>query len=267
MIQIAASTLETPMEQIYISETSTDKVPNGSATAASVGSDLNGMAVMNACLELKERLKPYKEKNPNGTLANWAVAAYFDRVNLSANGFYKTPGLDYDWETNTGRLYFYHTTGVAVSIVELDTLTGDHTPLKTDIIMDIGNSINYSIDIGQIEGAFIQGLGWCTIEETLVLTTNGGLFTRGPGNYKIPTFRDIPVEFNVKILRDKQYKHLKTVKSSKGIGEPPLFLCSSVFFALRDAVVYARYIIFYDLFQICFDCMFKKKLFLERRME
>ena len=240
MCQIAASVLDVPIDCIFISETATDKVPNGSATAASASSDLNGMAIMNACQQLNERLKPYREKNPSGTISDWAFAAYFDRVNLSANGFYKTPDLSYDWETNTGLLYFYFTTGVSMSLVELDLLTGDHTTLRTDILMDIGNSINYSIDIGQIEGAFMQGVGWCVNEELLVLTGNGTAFTRGPGTYKIPTFRDIPVEFNVKILREKEYSHLKTIKSSKGIGEPPLFLGATVFFALRDAVLAAR---------------------------
>ena len=240
MCQIAANVLDIPIEKIFISETSTDKVPNGSASAASVSSDINGMAVMNACQILKERLAPYRAKNPNGSISDWALMAYFDRVNLSTNGFYKTPDLSFDWETGKGLLYFYFTTGVSMSTVELDVLTGDHVILSSDILMDIGNSINYPIDVGQIEGAFVQGLGWCINEEVLVLTGNGGLFTRGPGNYKIPSFRDIPVEFNVKILRDKEYSHLKTVQSSKGIGEPPLFLCSSVFFALRDAVLSAR---------------------------
>ena len=240
MIQIAANTLQIPIDKIYIAETSTDKVSNTSPTAASVSSDMYGMAVMDACQQLADRLQPYREKNPNGNIGDWALSAYFDRVNLSANGYYQTPDLTYEWETNTGRLYFYFTNGVAVSSVELDLLTGDHTILRSDIIMDIGKSINYSIDIGQIEGAFIQGVGWCTIEELLIQTNNNVAFTRGPGNYKIPGFRDIPIEFNVKILRDKVYKHLKTVKSSKGIGEPPLFLGASVFFALRDAVVAAR---------------------------
>ena len=226
---------------------STDKVPNTSPTAASASSDLNGMAVLDACKQLAARIQPYREKDPNGCLSNWALAAYLDRVNLSANGFYKTPDLTYDWETNTGRMFFYFTTGIAVSSVELDVLTGDHTILRTDIIMDIGQSINFSIDIGQIEGAFVQGVGWSTIEELLVLPSNGAVFTRGPGNYKIPGFRDIPQQFNVKILRDKQYQHLKTIKSSKGIGEPPLFLGASVFFALRDAVNNARLIIFFIL--------------------
>lgn len=240
MIQIASNTLKIPMDKIYIADTSTDKVPNGSATAASVSSDLNGMAVMEACKQLNERLKPYRDQNPNGNIGDWALAAYFDRVNLSANGFYKTPDLTYDWDKNTGRLFAYFTSGIAVSSVELDVLTGDHTILKTDIIMDIGNSINYSIDIGQIEGAFVQGVGWCTMEELLVTSFNSTALTRGPGNYKIPGFRDIPVEFNVNILRDRTYKHLKTIKSSKGVGEPPLFLGASVFFALRDAVIAAR---------------------------
>ena len=235
MIQIAADTLKVPVEQIYIAETATDKVPNASQTAASLSSDILGLAVMDACEQLKKRIEPYKDKNPNGTFKDWIVAAYVDRVCLSAVGYGKLPEVNYNFETKCGEMYHYHTSGVAVSMVELDVLTGDHVVLRTDIIMDIGNSLNYGIDIGQIEGAFIQGLGWCTLEETLVFSSNGAV-ARGPGSYKIPTFRSIPQEFNVKVLRDKEYKHLKTVKSSKGIGEPPLFLAASVFFALRDAV-------------------------------
>lgn len=151
MIQIAANTLEIPVDKIYIAETGTDKVSNTSATAASVSSDLNGMAILDACKQINERLKPYKEKNTTGNLADWAAAAYFDRTNLSANGFYKTPDLDYDIKTNKGRMFFYFTSGVALSMVELDVLTGDHTILRSDIYMDIGRSINYSIDVGQIE--------------------------------------------------------------------------------------------------------------------
>ncbi len=240
MIQIAANTLKISPDKIYISETSTDKVANGSASAASASTDLNGMAVLNACSELYERLSSYREKKPDGNLADWASSAYMDRVSLSAIGFYKTENLTYDIASNTGRFFPYFTSGVAISSVELDTLTGDHTILRSDIYMDIGNSINYAIDIGQIEGAFIQGVGWCTIEELLLQSSNGCSVTRGPGSYKIPSFRDIPQQFNVKILRDKEYKNLKTIKSSKGVGEPPLFLGASVFFALRDAVVSAR---------------------------
>ena len=228
MIQIAADTLKVPVEQIYIAETATDKVPNASQTAASLSSDILGLAVMDACEQLKKRIEPYKDKSPSGTFKDCVVAAYMDRVCLSAVGYGKLPEVNYNFETNCGEMYHYHTSGVAVSMVELDVLTGDHVVLRTDIIMDIGNSLNYGIDIGQIEGAFIQGLGWCTLEETLVFSSNGAV-ARGPGSYKIPTFRSIPQEFNVKVLRDKEYKHLKTVKSSKGIGEPPLFLAASVF--------------------------------------
>jgi xanthine dehydrogenase/oxidase len=217
MIQLAANALQTPIENIHILETATDKVPNTSATAASVSSDINGAAILNACNQLNERLKPYKENNPNGNLKDWANAAYFDRVSLSANGFYKTPDLDYNWETNTGNLFSYFVSGVAMTIVELDLFTGDHTILRSDIFMDIGKSINFSIDIGQIEGAFMQGVGLSTLEECLVLSSNGSLVTRGPGNYKIPGFRDVPVKLNVRLLQDKEYKNLKTIKTSKGI--------------------------------------------------
>jgi xanthine dehydrogenase/oxidase len=217
MIQLAANALQTPIEEIHILETATDKVPNTSATAASVSSDINGAAILNACDQLNERLKPYKDANPNGTLKDWANAAYFDRVNLSANGFYRTPDLDYNWETNTGNLFSYFVSGVAMTIVELDLFTGDHTILRSDVFMDIGKSINFSIDIGQIEGAFMQGVGLATLEECLVLSSNGALLTRGPGNYKIPGFRDVPVKLNVRLLQDKEYKNLKTVKTSKGI--------------------------------------------------
>ena len=218
MIQIAANTLKVSPNNIFISETATDKVANTPPTAASVSSDTNGMAVYNACKEIYDRLEPFRAQNPDGNLANWATAAHFNRVCLSASGFYKTPDLNYDWNTNTGRIVSYFTSGVAVSSVELDVLTGDSVILRSDIIMDIGKSLNYAIDIGQIEGGFIQGVGWCTLEELLVIPSNGSLFTRGPGNYKIPSFHTIPVEFNVKILRDKTYKNLKTIKSSKGIG-------------------------------------------------
>ena len=181
MVQIAANTLNITPDLIYISETSTDKVVNGSPSAASVSTDLNGMAVKNACEQLFERISPYRQKNPKGTMANWAMAAYMDRVNLSANGFFKTENLTYDFATNSGRYFPYFTSGVAISSVELDVLTGDHTILRSDIYMDIGNSINYAIDVGQIEGAFVQGIGWCTIEELMLHSVSGNSLTRGPG--------------------------------------------------------------------------------------
>ncbi|CAG8481826.1 9875_t:CDS:10, partial [Acaulospora colombiana] len=239
MLQIAAETLNVPLENVHLMETSTNVVINTSPTAASVSSDLNGYAVANACKTLAERLKPYREKHPDKDFKEIIQAAYLDRVNLSANGFYKTPDIDYDWDKNEGQMYFYFTMGVACTEVEMDTLTGDHTILRTDLVMDIGRSLNYAVDIGQIEGAFVQGAGWCTIEETLYFP-NGHVFTKGPGNYKLPGFRDIPQDFRVYTFKG-EFPNLKTIHSSKGVGEPPLFLGSSVFFAIRDAIKSARY--------------------------
>ncbi|KAI8867184.1 xanthine dehydrogenase, partial [Ramicandelaber brevisporus] len=246
MSQIAAETLDIPLEKVYISETSTNTVANTSPTAASASSDLNGYAVVDACTQLADRLRPFRESGggPDGksprTFNEAVKAAYFARVNLSANGFYKTPDIGFDWESQTGLLFFYFTQGVAVSEVEVDVLTGDHIIRRSDILMDVGRSLNQAVDIGQIEGAFAQGVGWCTLEELLHFPSTGQLFTRGPGAYKIPGFRDIPQDFRVSLLDGVQYPHLKTVMSSKGIGEPPLFLGASVLFALRDAVKAAR---------------------------
>ncbi|KAI5852575.1 Molybdopterin-binding domain of aldehyde dehydrogenase-domain-containing protein [Morchella snyderi] len=240
MVMVAAEALGVPMDAVFISETSTNTVPNTSATAASASSDLNGYAVYNACQQLNERLKPYREKlGPDATMKDLAHAAYFDRVNLSANGFYKTPDIGYIWGPNTGQMYFYYTQGAALAEVEIDTLTGDWTCLRADIKMDIGRSINPAIDYGQIEGAFVQGQGLFTTEESLWMN-NGQLATRGPGNYKIPGFRDIPQIFNVSMLKDVEWEHLQTIQRSKGVGEPPLFMGSSVFFAIRDALKAAR---------------------------
>ncbi|KAF9292879.1 hypothetical protein BGZ88_006024 [Linnemannia elongata] len=237
MIQVCAEGLDIPMEMIHIVETSTDKVANASPTAASASSDMNGMAVKNACDQINERLEPYRAKG-----LSWKEIvhhAYFDRVNLSANGFYKVPDLGYKWGENKGQLFFYFTMGAAISEVEVDLLTGAHTVLRSDVNMDLGRSINPSIDIGQIEGAFIQGMGWSTTEESLYFP-NGRLFTQGPGNYKIPGFQCIPQEFNVSFFEDVTHDSVKTVYKSKGVGEPPLFLGSSVYFAIRNALWYAR---------------------------
>ncbi|KAI8588865.1 molybdopterin binding aldehyde oxidase/xanthine dehydrogenase [Geranomyces variabilis] len=236
MVQVCAHALRIPVTKVHFSETQTSTVPNSSATAASVSSDLNGMAVLDACEKLNERLDPYRA---NGKSWEEAVnAAYFDRTSLSATGFYKTPGLDFEWETLTGRMYNYFTYGAACVEVEVDTLTGDHTTLRADIVMDIGKSINPAIDIGQIEGAFVQGMGWTTLEEPLLNPTTGFLITRGPGAYKIPGFRDIPVDMRVTFLAGVANK--RAIHSSKAVGEPPLFLGATVFFAIREAVKAAR---------------------------
>lgn len=240
MTMIAAEALKVPQADVFISETATNTVANASPTAASASSDLNGYALFNACEQLNERLQPYREKMPGASLKQIAKAAYMDRVNLSANGFYKTPEIGYVWGENKGILYFYFTQGVTAAEVQIDTLTGDWTPLRADIKMDVGRTINPSIDYGQIEGAFIQGQGLFTTEESLWHRASGQIFTRGPGSYKIPGFRDIPQEFNVSLLKDVEWENLRTIQRSRGVGEPPLFMGSAVFFAIRDALKAAR---------------------------
>ncbi|KAK0635086.1 molybdopterin binding aldehyde oxidase/xanthine dehydrogenase [Bombardia bombarda] len=244
MTMIAAQALQVPLESVHISETATNTVANSSATAASASSDLNGYAIYNACAQLNERLAPYRAKlGPDATMKELAHAAYFDRVNLSAQGFYKTPEIGYTWGANTGKMFFYFTQGVTAAEVEVDTLTGTWTCARADIKMDVGRSINPAIDYGQIQGAFVQGLGLFTMEESLWLRNGpmaGNLFTRGPGAYKIPGFRDIPQVFNVSLLKDVEWKDLRTIQRSRGVGEPPLFMGSAVFFAIRDALKAAR---------------------------
>ncbi|KAJ7988705.1 hypothetical protein DPEC_G00312000 [Dallia pectoralis] len=237
MVQVASRCLGIPPCKIHITETSTSTVPNTSPTAASASSDLNGAAVYNACEILVQRLEPYKTKNPKGCWEDWVRAAYFDRVSLSSTGFYKTPDLGYDFETNSGRAFNYFTYGVACSEVEIDCLTGSNTNVHTSIVMDVGNSLNPALDIGQVEGGFIQGVGLFTLEE-LRYSPQGYLFTRGPGMYKIPGFGDIPTDLSVSLLRDATNQ--KAIYSSKAVGEPPLFLAASVFFAIKDAITAAR---------------------------
>lgn len=246
---IVAEALQVPLSDVHISETATNTVANTSSTAASASSDLNGYAAYNACKQINERLAPYREKfGPEATMKQLAHAAYFDRVNLSANGFYRTPEIGYVWGPNpsdpslenTGKMFFYFTQGVTASEVLIDTLTGDWTCLRSDIKMDVGHSINPAIDYGQIEGAYVQGQGLFTTEESLWHRASGQIFTRGPGAYKIPGFRDIPQVMNVSLLKDVEWKNLRTIQRSRGVGEPPLFMGSAVFFAIRDALKAAR---------------------------
>lgn len=187
MCMVAAEALGVPLSDVFISETATNTVANTSSTAASASSDLNGYAIFNACAQLNQRLAPYRESlGKDAPMKKLASAAYFDRVNLSANGFYKTPDIGYTWGPNTGQMFFYFTQGVSAAEVEIDTLTGDWTCLRADIKMDIGRSINPSIDYGQIEGAFVQGMGLFTTEESLWFRggpMKGQLATRGPGAY------------------------------------------------------------------------------------
>lgn len=251
-IQVAANVFHIPHEMVHVNETATDKVPNASPTAGSMSTDLYGMAVLNACEQIEARLKPYREKNPTGTWKELITAAYFDRVNLSAQGFYVVPSerCGYDWRaTNVkdnserGCPFNYFTQGVACTEVEIDCLSGDSRIVRADILMDLGQSINPAIDIGQIEGAYVQGFGWCTMEELIwgdsqhTWVRTGQLFTRGPGTYKIPAFNDVPNDFRVHLM-DKSNKY--AVHSSKAVGEPPFFLSCSAFFAIRSAIKAAR---------------------------
>uniref|UniRef100_A0A914VPR6 Aldehyde oxidase/xanthine dehydrogenase a/b hammerhead domain-containing protein n=1 Tax=Plectus sambesii TaxID=2011161 RepID=A0A914VPR6_9BILA len=234
MLQIAARCLEIPIEMVNLHETATDKVPNASPTAASVGSDLNGLAVQDACNKLMARLAPFKKANPTGKWLDWVTKAYVERISLSATGFGIIHSDPVDYVTGKGaELYSYCVYGVACSEVEIDCMTGDHRLLRTDIVMDVGDSLNPALDIGQIEGAFVQGYGMFTMEE-LKVAPNGFWITRGPGNYKIPSADDAPREFHVKLLKGSSNK--KAIFSSRAVGEPPLFLGASAAFAIREAV-------------------------------
>lgn len=233
ILQVAATVLQIPLERIHIQETSTNTVPNSVTTAGSMSSDLYGAAVLNACNVLSKRLQPYREKYPNDEWNQWVERAFHDRISLSTTGFYIVDDLDPD----VGKFNHYYVHGSAVSEVEIDCLTGDHQVIRTDIVMDVGSSLNPAIDIGQIEGGFMQGYGYYTLEE-LVYSPDGTLYSRGPGMYKIPGFSDIPGEFNVSLLTGAP--NPRAVYSSKAIGEPPVFLASSVFFAIKEAIGAAR---------------------------
>lgn len=240
VVQVAASELGIPASKIHIAQTSTREAANTSPTAASAGSDLNGAACKDACDQIKQRLTPYLTK-----YATWEEAvhhAYMERVNLSAVGHYKTPLKGMDWEKGQGEPFAYWTQGVVCTESEIDVVTGDSRVVRADICMDIARSINPGIDIGQIEGAFTQGLGLVTMEESL-WRHDGTIATKGPGNYKIPAFLDTPQDLRIAFLRSdrgRKVHHLRTVQGSKGVGEPPLALGAFHLFAIKDAIRSAR---------------------------
>ncbi|GFP87006.1 xanthine dehydrogenase 1 [Phtheirospermum japonicum] len=242
--QIAASCFDIPLSSVFISETSTDKVPNASPTAASASSDLYGAAVLDACQQIKARMEPIMSRRTFASFAELAIACYVERIDLSAHGFYKTPDIDFSWETGKGVPFRYFTYGVGFAEVEIDTLTGDFHTRRADVILDLGFSLNPAIDVGQIEGAFVQGLGWVALEELKwgdaahKWLPAGCLYTCGPGTYKIPSINDLPFKFNVSLLKDAPND--KGLHSSKAVGEPPFFLASSVFFAIKNAIIAAR---------------------------
>ncbi|XP_058665981.1 aldehyde oxidase [Ammospiza caudacuta] len=237
MIQVASRELNIPMSRIHFCETSTTTVPNACASVGSAGTDVNGMAVKDACQTLLKRLQPIIEKNPTGAWNDWIGEAFKQSVSLSATGYFRGYNEYMDWEKGEGQPFTYFIFGAACSEVEINCLTGDHKNLRTDIVMDIGCSINPAVDIGQIEGAFVQGVGLYTMEE-LKYSSEGVLYTRGPDQYKIPAVCDIPEQFSISLLSPSQNPY--AIYASKGIGEAGFFLGCSVFFALRDAVTGVR---------------------------
>tara|TARA_B100001029_G_scaffold176738_1_gene180184 strand:- start:160 stop:2469 length:2310 start_codon:yes stop_codon:yes gene_type:complete len=252
--QLVAHSFGLPYEKVQISSTNTSKVPNTSASAASSTTDLNGAAALNAVSKLKKNLekfiklkyKIFDNKNPiykDGYIAfgnrsfkfeKIVQEAYLNRISLSSSGFYSTPKIKFNKKKFTGRPFYYFCYGAAVSEVIIDTLTGENVLERVDIVHDAGNTINPSLELGQIEGGFIQGQGWLTMEE-VKWKNNGEITTFSPSTYKIPAVSDIPKEFNVEIFKDGNNKE-NVVNKSKTTGEPPLMLAMSVFFAIKDAI-------------------------------
>lgn len=259
MLQVAATTLGVPLSRVRLAPTRTDKVPNTSATAASSGADLNGGAVKNACEQIRDRLaavaasligtNPSDVRFSDGTISGLGAsaqkltweevvhAAYFQRVQLSASGYYRTEGLHWDAKAMQGEPFKYFAYGVAASEVEVDGFTGAYRLRRVDIVHDVGDSLSPMIDIGQIEGGFVQGAGWLTLEDLRWdesdRPTRGRLLTQSASTYKLPSFSEMPPDFRVALL-DKAHED-GAVYGSKAVGEPPLMLAFSVREALRQA--------------------------------
>ncbi|ABP80722.1 xanthine dehydrogenase [Stutzerimonas stutzeri A1501] len=251
--QVVAEVFQVDIERIQITATNTDKVPNTSPTAASSGADLNGKAAQNAAQTIKQRLVEFAArkwqifeedvefKNGQVRLRDHYISfeeliqqAYFGQVSLSSTGFYRTPKIYYDRSQARGRPFYYFAYGAACSEVIVDTLTGEYRMLRSDILHDVGASLNPAIDIGQVEGGFVQGLGWLTMEE-LVWNDKGKLMTNGPASYKIPAVADMPLDLRVRLVENRKNPE-DTVFHSKAVGEPPFMLGISVWCAIKDAV-------------------------------
>ena len=250
--QVAAARFGIPLEMVKITATDTGKVPNTSATAASSGSDLNGMAVKAACDTIRDRMAvhlaqehqcaPEDVRFEGGrvlvggesmSFAEAAQRAYVARISLSATGFYKTPNVAWDRIKGQGRPFFYFAYGAAVTEVAVDTLTGENRILRADVLHDAGASLNPALDIGQVEGGYVQGAGWLTTEE-LVWDGKGRLRTHAPSTYKIPACSDRPEVFNVALWDGANRE--ETIYRSKAVGEPPFMLGISAWLALGQAV-------------------------------
>ena len=254
--QLVADELGVPLASVRVTASDTSKIPNASATAASAGTDLNGRAAQFAARHVRENLAAFvcgldgvgagavefaagRVITPQATRSFQDVVAlaYANRIQLWSDGFYRTPKIHYDKTTLTGRPFYYFAYGAACTEVAIDTLTGESRVLRVDILHDVGRSINPAIDIGQIEGGFVQGMGWLTSEE-LVWNEQGTLTTHAPSTYKIPTAGDVPAHFKVDLWPEANMED--NVFGSKAVGEPPFMLAISVFEALRDAVGQAR---------------------------
>ena len=250
--QIVAHEFGVTLDNIEVTATRTDKVPNTSPTAASSGTDLNGKAAQNACITIKERLAAFFAEQFNVPAEDVIFAAgqvsagghhlpftqliqnaYMARISLSATGYYRTPKIYYDRETGSGRPFFYFANGAAVSEVSVDTLTGEYTLDKVDILHDVGTSLNPAIDRGQIEGGFIQGMGWLTTED-LRWDDSGRLISNNMATYKIPAIGDTPAHFNVALFDRPNAED--SIYHSKAVGEPPFMLAISVWCAIKDAI-------------------------------
>ena len=252
VMQVVAHELGVDMRHVRASATDTSKIANTSATAASTGADLNGKAAQDAARQIRERLAAFAVKQYGGDVADvrfhgdavhvnghavpfaeLVQKAYLARVQLWSDGFYATPGLHWDAKTMTGHPFSYYAYGAAVSEVVVDTLTGEWKLLRADALYDAGASLNPAIDIGQVEGAFIQGMGWLTTEQ-LWWNDAGKLMTHAPSTYKIPGISDCPEDFRVRLFDNRNVED--SIHRSKATGEPPLLLPFSVFFAIRDAI-------------------------------
>jgi len=254
--QVVAQEFQVDIARVKITATTTGKVPNTSATAASAGSDLNGMAAQHAARTIKRRLTDFlaerfqtEPENVEFLPGRIRVAetelsfesaiqqAYMARVPLSATGFYATPKISWDKEEGKGRPFYYFAYGAAVTEAAIDTLTGENRLLRVDILHDVGRSLNPAIDLGQIEGGFVQGAGWLTTEE-LVWDAGGRLMTHAPSTYKIPACSDRPPDMRIRLF-DRGENAEETIYRSKAVGEPPLMLGISALMALSDAVANA----------------------------
>lgn len=251
--QVVADELGIGVDRIRINAADTSRVPNASATAASSGSDMNGKAAQKAARKIRSRLTEFAAShfnvaetkvdfgadkvtvgNETLTFEELVQLAWFGRVSMSATGFYKTPKIHYDRETFSGRPFFYFAYGAAVSEVVVDTLTGENRLLRVDIVHDCGDSLNPAVDLGQVEGGYVQGVGWLTSEE-LCWNEAGELTTHAPSTYKIPTCSDLAPDFRVQLLQNAGNRE-DTIYRSKAVGEPPLMLGISAFHAIRDAI-------------------------------